>query len=95
MTKKNFSNKKYKIAKLFLFIIFLPILQLVRITRILIKTPNKFIRYIFDYEFRRIFVCILAAFVFSKYANIPILSMIYFECHLYERFLYDPKYDPK
>ncbi len=95
MTKKPYLDKYYKIAKLFLFVFLLPILHLVRIAGILIKTPYKFIRYIFDYEFRRIFVCVLAAYVFSKYANIPLLLMIYFECHLYERFLYDPNYDPK
>ena len=99
MTEKPYSEKQYKkykkISKLFLFIFFLPILHLVRIAGILYRSPNKFIRYIFDYEFRRIFVCVLAVYIFSKYANIPLLLMIYFECHIYERFLYDPNYDPK
>ena len=95
MTEKPYSDKQYKIAKLFWFIFFLPILQLVRISGIFIKEPNKFIKHIISYEICKIFVPALGVYVLYQYANLPIWLIIYLECHIYERFLYDPNYDPK
>tara|TARA_Y100001968_G_scaffold122508_1_gene111444 strand:+ start:381 stop:668 length:288 start_codon:yes stop_codon:yes gene_type:complete len=95
MTEKPYSDKQYKIAKLFWFIFFLPILHLVRISGILIREPNKFIKYIFSIEIAKIFVPALTVYVLHQSTNLPLWLLIYFECHIYERFLFNPNYDPK
>ena len=90
MSNKPYSKEQFIRAKQFWVFFLLPLLHLVRVVGLICREPRNFINYLLSSEASKIYIPVLTAFVFYKYVGWPLWLVVYIECHIYERFLYEP-----